>query len=193
MTLSKYLKISSGRSFRGAIKSVADGQHRVIQMRDIEWDDDEYHLKTNDFIKTEIKSNRAISVLQNGDILMSSKGSLLRAFILKDIPENTVCTQHFFILTPNEPKNISAEFIIAIINMPVNQRWLNKRSSGSYQKMLTQKTLSEMPFPAMSLVEQTEFLKLCSEAKEEKKLLMQLIENRDKQLASLIDEYVHAK
>ncbi|MDO6487907.1 restriction endonuclease subunit S [Colwellia sp. 6_MG-2023] len=189
MTLSSHVKISSGRSFRGAIKSTPNGPHHVIQLRDIESDGDEYCIKTDDLIKTEIKTNRKIPFLSNGDILVSSKGSTLRAYILKNIPESTVCTQHFFLLTPD--KAILPEFIIAIINLPTSQRYIHQHSSGSYQKMLTLTTLSKMPFPEMSLAEQQQFIELCNKTKEEKLIMMRMIENREKQLASLVSEYTH--
>jgi len=189
MTLSSHVKISSGRSFRGAIKSTPDGPHHVIQLRDIYSEGDEYQIKTDDFIKTEIKTNRKIPFLSNGDILVSSKGSTLRAYILKNIPDNTVCTQHFFLLTPDN-KTIP-EFITAIINSPNNQHFMHKNSAGSYQKMLTLTTLSKMPFPEMSLAEQQQFIELCNETKEEKLIMKRMIKNREKQLASLVSEYTH--
>jgi len=189
MTLDSHVKISSGRSFRGAIKSISDGPHYVIQLRNIECEGDEYHINTDDIIKTEIKTNRKIAFLSDGDILVSSKGSTFRAYILKNIPQNTVCTQHFFLLTPD--KKILPEFITAIINLPVNQRWLHQRSSGSYQTMLTLATLSKMPFPEMSLVQQQQFIELCKQVKEEKTIMKQMVENTEKQLASLVSEYTH--
>lgn len=190
MTLDSYINVSSGRSFRGAIKSTADGPHHVIQLRDIDCENDKCSIRTDDLIKTEIKTNRKIAFLDDGDILMSSKGSILRAFILKNIPKNTVCTQHFFLLKPKKAKPLLSEFIVEVINMAANQSWLHQRTSGSYQKMLTLSTLEKMPFPNMSLEQQKDFLSLRQAIDEEKQTMHKLIENRENQLASLIGGYI---
>lgn len=191
MTLSSHLTIALGRSFRGAIKSSTEGPHHVIQLRDIYCEQDECIIKNDDLLKTEIKTNRTIRFLSDGDIIMSAKGSILRAFILKSLPGNTVCTQHFFILKPTETTPLLPEFVTEIINMNVNQQWLHQRSSGSYQKMLTRTTLESMPFPTMSLEQQQDFISLRKAIRDEKKSLFALMENREKQLASLVEGYIN--
>jgi hypothetical protein len=56
--------------------------------------------------------------------------------------------------------------------------------------MYSVKSLSKLPFPTMTKIEQEQFLELEMEVTEEKATLQKLIEQRETQLASLLSEYI---
>lgn len=190
MALDKHVFVSSGKSFRKAVSALDNGEHFVLQMKDIEQKENGVQINYDGLVKTNIESKKPLSFLQKGDVIIATTGAKRNAFVFDGYPEKMVATQHFLILRAKDPLALSAHFVASVINMPSSQTWLNQYSSGSYQSMLSVKLLSKLPFPTMTKTEQEQFLKLETEVTEEKAILLKLIEQRETQLASLLSEYI---
>jgi restriction endonuclease S subunit len=190
MTLDKHVFVSSGKSFRKAVTAIDNGEHFVLQMKDIEQKENGAQINCDGLVKTIIESKKPIPFLQKGDVIIATTGAKRSAFVFDGYPEKMVATQHFLILRAKEPLNLSANFIASVVNMPKSKASLNQYSTGSYQSMHSVKSLSKLPFPTMTKIEQDQFLKLEIEVTEEKAILQELIEQRETQLASLLSEYI---
>lgn len=190
MTLDKHVFVSSGKSFRKAVTAIDDGEHFVLQMKDIEQKENGVQINCDGLVKTIIESKQPIPFLQKGDVIIATTGAKRSAFVFDGYPEKMVATQHFLILRAKDPFNLSANFIASVVNMPTSKASLNQYSTGSYQSMYSVKSLSKLPFPTMTKIEQEQFLELEMEVTEEKAILQKLIEQREKQLASLLSEYI---
>lgn len=186
------IEAKNGKFFRKKIRRASNGEHFVIQLRDIEKDKRGSWLNLSKVVKTNIKTKGQLDYLQKGDVLIAIKGIKKHGFLLDKVPIHTVASQHFLILRSPDTKKILPEFIEYIVNSPESQRWFSRKCSGSYQSTLSRETLEKMPFPNVAFEEQQKIVALIREARAEKNLLLDLIENREKQVKAYATKIIKA-
>jgi restriction endonuclease S subunit len=176
------INVKNGKFFRGGVKKVKEGASFVIQLRDIVQNSRSSYLNFSKMLRIDVSSKASSHFLQKGDVLVMVKGAHKKAFHLNEVPSKTLATQHFLILrSPNE-QEIMPEFIEHIVNSKESQGYFYRKCGGSYESLLNKKTLSELPFPLVSIENQKKILMMIKEAQIEKKLLLDLIENRQHQV-----------
>jgi restriction endonuclease S subunit len=190
MILKNFANIQSGRTFRTAIKSTPDGTFGVVQLRDIISRNGKPTVNWASTAKVNIESNRAIGCLQNGQLLVASKGDQKYIISLNDVPDNMVCSQHFLIIDVDEKKHVDVEFIEFILCSEFVQEWLEKRASGSYQSALTKSLLEQIPFPNLPIEQQLKAIELKKSIEKEMELLEILIDARLKQKNTLVSRWL---
>lgn len=185
--LGEYAEVSSGRSFRGAIKSAENPSHRVIQTGDIEFANGKAFVDFESLVEVNLETNRRVECLADGDLLMVAKGKDKQLILLENVPENVICTQHFLLIKPsNKHEQITTQFLKAYISAPSSKRWIEGNSGGNYQSTLSITTLQALPIPD---IEKNElFIEYLIAVDEELKSYQNAISARKEQLDHATDK-----
>ena len=186
--ISDYANISSGRSFRGAIKSSFNSTHKVVQIGDVKFEDNKVFIDFNSLVETEIKTSRKVASLECGQILIVAKGNDKPVLFLENVPNDVVCTQHFLVITPKENEDVTAEFLYFYLSSDFAKSWMNSNAGGSYQSSLSKSTLEKLPFPNLSLEKQNTLLRLSESVASEINLHQKMITLRKSQLNQVLDD-----
>ncbi len=186
-TISSYLDVSSGRSFRGAIKSSENSTHKVIQIGDVQGKDNKLFIDFGSLIETEIKTSREVTCLEKGQVLIVAKGNDKHVVLLDIVPKGVVCTQHFLVLTPKSDTGITPEFIYYYLSSGFSKNWMQSNAGGSYQSSLSKATLEKMPFPDLSTEQQKVLTDLSISVECEVELHQKMIATRKAQLSKAFE------
>lgn len=191
----KTLKIAAknGKFFRGKIKEDKNGENFVIQLRDIVKNERGDYLDLKNIIRTNVSKKGNVEYLKAGDVLITVKGAKKYAFHLEKVPPKTVISQHFHLLRSPDPTVILPEFIEFSVNSTKCQNWFARKCPGSYESTLSRETLERLPLPALRIGEQQKIVNLIRETRAEKKLLLDLIENREHQLKAFANKLINTE
>lgn len=175
--------VKNGKFFGEKIEKRSNGEEYVIQLRDIVQNDRGAYLNLSKLVRTNISTKGKVEYLKSGDVLVTIKGVNKLAFMLDKIPRKTVASQHFLILRSPSKHKVLPEYIEYIINLPYSQRWLLRKCKGSgYTSTLNKTILEELIIEVVSIEEQRKIVALIKEIRAEKNLLLDLMENRERQL-----------
>ena len=173
--------IRLGHPFRGSIPIIEEGNTNVVQVRDINYFDE---ININNLVKTELKGRKSPDWLFPKDILFVCRGARHFATIVKDVPENTVCSPHFFLIRLRDysADKTLPEFISWQLNQKLTQRYFVASAEGSNQISVRKQELEQTPIVLPPIESQRCIVNIHNTAIKEKKLHLQLIENRQQQL-----------
>lgn len=182
-------EIKPGYPFRGALKHDPKGRARVVQVRHL---DPEHGFgsscREDAFDRVTLEGKRKPDYLQPGDLLFISRGSRFFAAVVPDeIPAETVCTPHFFLirLTEEARNKLSPEFLAWQINHHDAQAYLSRWGQGSAQHSVTKQQLKALPVTLPDLARQALVVAYHRAAREEATQLQALIDNRAQQMQAL--------
>ena len=173
--------IRPGYPFRGSIISIPSATTYAVQVRDI----NEFGaIDTEQLITTELTGKKQPDYLKEGDILFVAKGAKHFATYVQQVPEQSVCSPHFFIvrIQPQYKDKVLAEFINWQLNQSFSQRYFINSAEGSLYVSIRRKILEDTPITVPPLVTQQRIISLYRAAVSEQKVLQQLIVNRQQQL-----------
>lgn len=179
--LSEIASISLGYSFRGAIESTASSSTRVIQMNDIKQD---CNIDWDSLTKTELPGKKMPQWLREGDIIFVARGYNNIAIHLSDVPEECVCSPHFFVISINDP-NFDPAFVAWQINQHPIQQWFNTVAAGAAQRSIPIKEIRNLAMKTIPIAEQKKVVALHQSCIREKQLYLNLIENREQTMFSI--------
>ncbi|GAA5135328.1 MULTISPECIES: hypothetical protein [Colwelliaceae] len=189
----------NGKFFREGVKKLVEvakkakkREHFIIQLRDIVKNERGSYLDLSKIARVNVVNSKPTDFLKKDDVLIALKGVEKKAFLLKEVPYKAIATNHFLILRSPNSQKIMPEFIEYILNSKESQKWLYVNAGGSYSSTLNKKTLSNLPFPDLSIEDQRKIIALNDESKEEKKLLLDLIENREQQVQAFATKIIKA-
>jgi len=179
--LSKVAVIRPGHPFRGTIAPASHASTYAVQVRDI----NEFGaINTEQLITTELTGKKQPDYLKEEDILFVAKGAKHFATYVQQLPEQSVCSPHFFIvrIKPQYAEKVLPEFISWQLNQLAAQRYLKNSAEGSLYVSIRRKILEDTPITVPSLATQQRIVALYRSAVKEQKALQQLIANRQQQL-----------
>ncbi|MFQ3250600.1 MAG: restriction endonuclease S subunit [Glaciecola sp.] len=182
--LNELATIRLGHPFRGTIQPDDKGDVKVVQVRDT---DASGEIRHHNFVKTILKTKKEPDWLQNGDILFVAKGAKNYSVLVENIPENTVCSPHFFLirLKPEHRDSITPEFICWQLNQQPAQRYFKASAEGSKYLSIRRQVLEDVPMKILGLNKQKSITELQRASIEEKHALLALIENRQQQIEAV--------
>jgi len=173
--------IRPGYPFRGSIISTPSATTYAVQVRDI----NEFGaIDTEQLITTQLTGKKQPDYLKEGDILFVAKGAKHFATYVQQLPEQSVCSPHFFIvrIQPQYEGKVLPEFISWQLNQSSAQRYFINSAEGSLYVSIRRKILEDTPITVPSLATQQRIVALYRAAVKEQKALQQLIANRQQQL-----------
>lgn len=151
--LSDLVDIQSGYTFRGAVKDVGSGI-RVIQAKDISLGTIEY--SSLPFVADEIPGSK---LLNDGDILLTSRGSFRAAVYRGDVP--SIASSSLFVLRPRSADLIS-DFMTVYLNSDQAQAYFSQSARGATIKSVRIPDLSALNVPILTMDKQYELTELDS-------------------------------
>ncbi|MGI8495056.1 MAG: restriction endonuclease subunit S, partial [Pyrinomonadaceae bacterium] len=106
--------IKAGYSFRGSIPANENGNCRIIQIKDIDYD---AFISGNGLVKAEIDSIKPEYLADEGDVLFTSRGANRRAGVVGAQSANAVFVSQLYALKI-KTGDISPEYLAWYINQP---------------------------------------------------------------------------
>lgn len=182
MRLGEIASITSGHNFRFAIDFDAAGNAYVIQMGNVE---PGVAVDLQSVRKTNIQIVRKEPEwLRDNDIIFLARGAENFALHLPEIPANTVCTSHFFIIRVHNPHYLPG-FIAWQLNQPLLQDYFRVARTGSVQQYITASVLKEAEILGADTELQNNLIYLNHLIMRERVLYSELLANRKQQLDEL--------
>ncbi|MBR7890152.1 restriction endonuclease subunit S [Marinomonas sp. A79] len=183
-TLGDFVDISTGYPFRGRIEPSKEGEAFVVQARNIGPDGE---IFTNNLVCSELTGKKDPGWLQFNDIIFLAKGTKNTASLVKDLPDNTVCSPHFFRLRvkASKQKSVLAEFICWQLNQEAAQRYFKVSAEGSLQVSIRKTILQDTSIALPDVATQNSLVELHRNVIREKKTYEKLIENRQLEMAAI--------
>lgn len=179
------IAVQFGFPFRGSIHEVAGGSALAVQMKDV---DPELGVNWPGVLRTELPGRKEPEWLQPEDVLFVSRGSRFHAVCLGVPLGPAVCSPHFFHLRVKPEAGVLPRFVAWQINQPPFQRQLHQAAEGSSQLSIRRPVLESMRLSVPCLADQQRIVALADLARQERKVLHQLIRNREQQLQALAEK-----
>lgn len=176
--------LTVGYPFRGAIVAVPSGSTIAVQMKDTDPEDGVSWTKAT---RTELPGRKRPNWLRKGDVLVVSRGSRFYAVCIDTSPQPAVCSPQFFHLRIKAGIDVIPAFVAWQINQPPFQRQLHQAAEGSNQLSIRQPVFGALTLAIPSLAEQQQIVALANAARQERRVLRQLILNREMQLGALAE------
>lgn len=182
MILADLADIRAGYPFRGALTPHIDGDVSVVQMKNVAQGQS---IPWNELVRTYLTGKRNPDCLTKDDILFVAKGNRNFAVYVEKTTNSTVCSPHFFVIRLNGDAPIMSEFLAWQINQVPAQKYFQKSAEGSNVPSIRRHILENLSIVLPERVQQETVIKLAKSAQREKKLLNELISNREIQLSTL--------
>lgn len=188
-TIGTCAEIRSGYPFRGPVEPVSSGGVLVAQMKDI---DPLGGLRWETLVRTELPGRKAPDWLQVGDILFVPRGNRFFAASIDAPPEPAVCGSHLIHLRLRAGVGVLPAFLAWQVNQPPLQRQLRAAAEGSSQLSIRIAEIEALQIAIPPLALQIRIVALAEAVLRERQVLMRLIQNRERELASLASTLAHA-
>lgn len=190
--LSDIADIRSGHPFRGSIEPDINGDVHVVQVRNTKATGE---IIQDEVIKTTLTSKKQPDWLKSGDILFVAKGAKHYSALVEDLPKQTVCSPHFFLvrIKPAFKELVTPEFICWQLNQLPAQRYFQTTAEGSLYLSVRRQILEYVPITMLPIEKQKQLTAMHHCAVKEQKVLQQLIENRQQQLDAIAHQALTAQ
>lgn len=177
--------VRAGYPFRGSIDESIDGDVLAVQMKDV---DPEHGVTWAGVTRTSPAGRKKPDWLKAGDVLFVSKGARFYATCIDEPPGPAVCSPHFFHLQVAPHVPLLPAFLAWQINQPPFQRQLQQAAEGSSQLSIRRPVLESLSLSVPSPADQHRIVTLGELARQERRALIQLIQNREQQLQALAED-----
>jgi hypothetical protein len=137
-------------------------------------------------VRVSLGGRKAPDWLQAEDILVLARGSRFAAVCLDQPPEPAVCGPVFFHLRVKRP-DIDAAFVAWQINQPPCQRQLLQGAAGSQQLNIRRPVLEALNLAVPSLPRQRALVAFAEHSRQERRALLNLIDNRERHEQALAE------
>lgn len=178
MILKEISTISSGYMSRTKIEARSDGEHLLLQARDV--DGSTLVYKADQLMPFKPSLSVKDSFLRQGDLLFMARGRHNFSVLLSDIPDSTLAAACFFIIR-SEKNVVLPEYLWWYLNQePVKQYLKRNSGKGVHMPIVRRAVLENMDISLPSLAKQEIIAKLAALQSHEQKLIDRLMEKRKK-------------
>ena len=176
--------ISSGYPFRGRINDGAREEVSVVQIKNV---DSETGVDWETLARTRLTGRRKPDLLRKDDILFIAQGGRNIAACVDKIAVDAVCSPHFFLIRLKRGVQLLPEFLAWQINQFPAQRYLSVSATGSHVTGIRRLALENMTISMPDMKKQEKIVAFHKAAVREKKLLLDMVGNRNRQMRALAD------
>jgi hypothetical protein len=180
--LADVASIGAGYPFRGSIEDAPEGDVAVVQIRNV---NSGMGIDWASVSRTQLTGRRKPDWLGRGDILFSARGNRNVAALVEAVPGQAVCSPHFFLIRVKDVGKLLPAFVAWQINQEPIQRYLSASATGSYITSIRRQVLEDLPLVMPPLEKQKTIIAFNDAAVREEQLLLELIENRNRQMRAL--------
>ena len=184
MKLKDIANIRAGHPFRGKVIENKDAPTKVIQIRDISRDG---KINWETVISANVENKRGnVGWLQKGDVIFTARGPKnIAACLAHELEEPIVCSPHFFIIQVTKPDELLPEFLAWQLNQAPAQRYFDGMAEGSWQVGINKSSILELKLAVPDIDTQYKIIELAKTALKEKRIMLELIRNRESQLQGI--------
>jgi hypothetical protein len=183
------VSLQGGYPFRGSIEESAEGEIMAVQMKDV---DPDQGVNWSGVTRTTLGGRKQPDWLKAGDVLFVSKGARFYAVCIDEPPSAAVCSPHFFLLRVMPRAALLPSFLAWQINQAPFQRQLQQAAEGSSQLSIRRPVLESLLLCVPPLADQQRIVALAALARQERRILHQLMHNREQELQALAESLAHA-
>lgn len=179
-TLRDISNFLTGHVFRSKISYSSEGNMNLLNMDAISATGNVY-IDKNDIKKAIISDIKNDEIIKPGDILFKAKGLNNTAVLIKDIPQNTTVTSSCHIVRVID-RNFLPEFVCIWLNSIYAKKHFSKGSgqaTGVTIASVSKSTLESLEIPQISIDKQKLISELGECAKQEKQLLLKIVEKKE--------------
>jgi len=180
MTVSAIASVSAGFPLRGSVDALASGEVAIVQMRNIASDHSVMWDTTN---KVELPTKRKHDWLQEGDVIFAARGAKNYAVALRDVPEKSVCSPHFFVLRAME--ECDPDFLAWQINQKPAQEYFKRSATGSHIMNIRREVIEKLKIALPSLAQQRTIVQFSHASIAERQALEGLINIRKHEIEAI--------
>lgn len=181
LSLGSVAHVSSGYTFRGAIKPAEDSDVRVVQMSDVTPD---RPIDWSALTRTELPGQREPDWLQSDDIIFVTRGWSNFALHLPVVPVQAVCSPHFAVIRVQHSA-ISPSFLAWQINQAPAQAFLDSVATGTSQRSIPVSGLKALPVSVLRHQLQERIVQLHEACVREREVYQALVANRETEMRAL--------
>ena len=141
--------VQVGYQARGAVDADPDGTHWLIHMRDLRDDGTIDRERLTRFTPDRITEPYTV---RDGDVLLQVRGMRHNAGVVGGLPENTLASNHFYILRLDRDRALP-EYLAWYINQPLAQSHLLRGAQGAGNVTVVTRTVFEsllVPLPPLA-------------------------------------------
>lgn len=182
--LSELADIRLGYPFRGTVPVIENGEAFVVQTRNVSR---EGEINTSGLVQTNLENKKTPDYLKSNDILFVAKGAKYFATFVEGLPDNTVCSPHFFIvrIKESETDSVLPAYLWWQLNQTPLQQYFKISAEGTLYSSIRKAVLGNAQILLPSINKQHQIVAMYRTALAERKVLEGLIDNRNQQLEAI--------
>ena len=142
-------EVISGHTFRGAIPHEKEGNYAVVQAKNINKDGT---IDNEDLVRTTIEKMRSKGTVQDGDVLLSNRGTF-RSAVFRGDDTNVIAASSLYILRMKQ-SDVLPEFLMVLFNLPQGQKMLDSLNRGTIIKTILRQSLLKIDIPVPAIEKQ---------------------------------------
>ena len=190
--LDELAEVHPGYPFRGKLPLDVRGNDYVVQFRHVVVGEPVNDRDRSFLDRVTLPGKKRPTYLRPGDVIFMAKGTRNNAVMIEDVPTNTVCTPNFYhIRLKPAASYLMSEFLAWQINHGTAQQYFAACSQGTAAPSITKSQLESLPIIIPPIKEQNLMVNLANAATKERKLMEQLIENRNRMLGAIGHHILH--
>ena len=189
-TIENNANIRAGCAYRGAESKLPSGNVSFVGYRNV---DVETGIEWDRVARVSIDLKREPHWLEDGDVLFASRGFKTYAYPVVAPPPNATCSPQFFVVTPKNPNELSAEFLAWQINQAPAQSYLERFSDASTIRNIRRDVLAKMPIFIPTMERQQIIANFAKAARRTQQIHRALIGNTALELSALATQIMNGK
>jgi restriction endonuclease S subunit len=186
--IKKLATVQMGYSFRSRMEASETGDVRVIQMKDLLYDNT---VGCDGLVKIDMDSVKEHHLAQRNDLVFRSRGQVTTAAVLLEDPGKAVVAAPLLRIRVTKPDKVLPEYLNWYISQRDAQIFLTSRAKGTVQKMISKQAIEDMEVALPSLEKQKRIVELATLSAREQTLLHALADKREQYISTVLMQ--HAK
>ena len=184
--LKKMATVQMGYTFRSRLEASEGGGVAVIQMKDLL---DDNTVGCDDLVRISMEAMKDHHLVQRGDLVFRSRGSLTTAAVLLEDPGKAVVAAPLLRIRVTKPDKILPEYLNWYISQRDAQIFLTSRAKGTVQKMISKQSIEDLKVVLPSLEKQKAIIELASLSAREQALLHTLADKREQYISTVLMQF----
>jgi restriction endonuclease S subunit len=180
ITLKDIATVYAGEPIRNKISPDADGDVKIVQMKDISsdgeliWDE----VVRMHFTNREKRQGKT-KYLQNGDVIFKARGKHNYAANVQQCSEDTILSPHLFLIRPHDTNKIHSGFLAWQMNQFAAQQYFRTEAEGSRTIGIRKPVLENLELKLPHIKKQEQIMAAYLLWLEQKKLLQTMASNHE--------------
>lgn len=187
-TLKDIAEIRFGYPFRRGLDPVANGQYRVLQIKDITRDD---IADLSYLMRVNLRDVRDEYFVRSGDVLFVSRGVNKQAVAATEEMEEAIVGSQIFLVRPND--GVLPEYLAWYINQPPAQQYIEENSVGSNVRIISREALYKMAVVVPPLETQRKIVEVNRLVQKERQLVDAISEKRRRLVEATLLKSIQGK